>query len=214
MDEDTAKMNEEFSRLQVPLASDAMRHVRRYVRTAHEPELEDYYFSNFTLFRWADGFTLSFSSRAHPCARYTLATLYFKLRSFVSITVTLTTLLNVGLSVGATALCIAYGLVSDLPITFISASVIFPISFGISFNFQRRETTVREVASLKALCLSMFMGSRDWPAPSDKQRECVKSIRDSLGILLTCARQTMVHNTPPGGSVQVRMQRTVSFVRV
>ncbi len=54
MDEETAKMNEEFSRLQVPLASDTTQHVRRYVRSTHEPELEDYYFSSFTLFRFAN----------------------------------------------------------------------------------------------------------------------------------------------------------------
>jgi hypothetical protein len=50
MDEDSAKMNEEYSRLQVELTSGA-GHVRRYVRKMHEPELEDYYFHRFTLFR-------------------------------------------------------------------------------------------------------------------------------------------------------------------
>jgi hypothetical protein len=129
----------------------------------------------------------------------------------VSITATFTALLNVSLSVGATALCIAFSLASDLPITFISASVIFPISFGISFNFQRRETTIREVAILKSLCLAMFMGARDWPASSDKQHECVRAIRDSIGVMLTCVRQTMLHSTPPGGSVQVRIESGVRF---
>ncbi len=112
--------------------------------------------------------------------------------------------MNVGLAVGATVLCIQFGLYTDMPIAFISASIIFPISFGISFNFSRRETTVREVAVLKALCLAMFMGARDWPNTSEKQREAVAAIRDGFGILLTCIRQTMLHNTPPGGSVQVR----------
>jgi hypothetical protein len=50
MDEETVKMNDEFLRLQVDLPSGA-HHVRRYVRRTHEPELEDYYFHNFTLFR-------------------------------------------------------------------------------------------------------------------------------------------------------------------
>jgi hypothetical protein len=33
--------------------------------------------------------------------------------------------------------------------------------------------------------------------------EEVGRLRDALGVTLACMRQTMLHNTPPGGSAQV-----------
>ncbi len=51
LDEDDAIINEQFSRVQVvlntPENNPVHAHVRRYVRSLHEPELEDYYFSSY-----------------------------------------------------------------------------------------------------------------------------------------------------------------------
>jgi hypothetical protein len=175
-----------FTKTKVPLDVPVHRHVPRYIRSTHEPELEDYYYNSGSI-----------------GLRYSFAILIFKLRSFVSITLTLTTLFNVGLSVSGTVLCTVFNLITDLPLSLIATGIIFPISFGISFNFHRRETTIREIAVLKAVALSMYLVVRDWPAPSHELTEAVNSMRDSIGILMTCIRQTMLHNTPTGGAIQV-----------
>jgi hypothetical protein len=77
-----------------------------------EPELEDFFFSNCVPLR------------------FTLATVYFKIRSFLSIVLTFNMILNVALAVGGTVLCIQFNLVTDLPLSLISTAVVFPISFG------------------------------------------------------------------------------------
>ena len=186
-DRDTPDIETQFDRVAIPVVTervpDNQSHVRRYLRAVHEPELEDYYYSKKKF-------------------RYNLHVFLFKLLSFVAITFTWTSLLVGSFSVGATVFCWHFELVTDLPLSLVVVGIIFPISFGIGHNFSRRETTIREVAVLKALSLSLYLGARDWPISSDRHLEVVKQIRDSLGVLLTVIRQTMLHNTPAGGSVQ------------
>ncbi len=74
---------------------------------------------------------------------------------------------------------------------------------GIQNNFGRREVSLREVAVLRSLALSMFLGARDWCDQSERQFQEVKKLRTALSVALACMRQTMLHNTPPGGSAQV-----------
>lgn len=103
----------------------------------------------------------------------------------MSIVVTINMVLNIAVAVGGTVLCIQFSLVSDLPLSLISIAVVFPISFGeklvltplllkktlkgIQNNFGRREISLREVAVLRCLALSMFLGARDWCDQSPAQ---------------------------------------------
>ena len=160
-------MEAEFTSNSFPL----FKHVGRYLRRSLEPELEDF-----------------FSSKA-PALCFAWTTLLFKLRSFIAITVTVTSIVNVILAVGFTALCNYLGLASDLPLTLISAVLVFPISFGmaISFNFQRREATLHDVAPLKALSLSLFAAARDWPQTARSSRNAWKEF--TLFCCRVCGKQ-------------------------
>lgn len=183
---DDAAIDQSFTRFAVPVSHDFDNlHVKRYLRSRHEPELEDYFFSRHARLRWSwDSF-------------------WFKLRSFVSITFTIQTLLMTAFSVGATILFFFFNVYTDLPLTLISVCLVFPISFGIGNNFARRENCLREVAALRALSMCIYMGSRDWPSSTPQTSLAIRNLRDSLHLLLLCMRQTMLHNSPPGGSLQV-----------
>ena len=187
---DELEIGRQFDRLATPIVEASVRpveesHVRRYVRRTHEPELEDFFYSR------------------HSRIRFALHGVAFRIRSFLSITATWTALAMVVLSVGATVFCYYFDLAADLPLSLLSVGIVFPISFGIGHTFSRREYTLREVAYLKAYSLSLYTGARDWPAQSPEMKVATHQIRDAIGTLLICVRQTMLHNTPSGGSVEV-----------
>lgn len=180
------RIDVDFSQHSVPVPSaPGPAHIRRYLRKHHEPELEDYFVSRCALLRW------------------TWDSFWFKLWSFATITCTVQTLISMGFSVGATVLFLHFNVFTDLPLTLLTIGIIFPASFGIGNNFNRREFTIREVGILKAIALSLFFGARDWPAPSSLHDTALNGLRQSLGALLTNIRQTMLHNTPPGGALQL-----------
>lgn len=55
---------------------------------------------------------------------------------------------------------------------------------------------------LKAHSLALFFACRDWPEYSEALVAAVDELREQLRLLLLCIRQTMLHNTPSGGSMQ------------
>ena len=125
---DEHEINRQWHRLEVPMGEDrpyTSTHIRRYTRGFHEPMLEDYYFTDraFIKFSWDN--------------------LLFKLKTFLFVVVCFQTALIVVLSIGTTLFCYYLDLSTDLPLSLVSVSILFPISFGISFNFSRREATLR-----------------------------------------------------------------------
>lgn len=166
-------------------ARGAAQHVRRYLRSRHEPCVEDYFFTKNTMFRWAwDSFV-------------------FKLASFITITVSLHALLSLVLSVSFTILFFYMNIHTDMPLSILATAVFFPISIGIGFNFNRREALLKDVGMLRGILLNLYWGARDWPDYSKEQAIALAHLKESIAVLLVCVRQTMLHNTPPGGSSNV-----------
>ena len=62
-----------------------------------------------------------------------------QLYAFAVMTFSLHGLVVVSLSVGATILFHFYSIKTDMPLSIIATAVFFPISMGISYNFNRRE---------------------------------------------------------------------------
>jgi len=52
-----------------------------------------------------------------------------------------------------------------MPLTVISAAVIFPVAFGISYSFSRRESVLHAMASLKCSAIAMYQCHREWDSP-------------------------------------------------
>jgi hypothetical protein len=65
----------------------------------------------------------------------------------------------------------------DMPIGLISVSLVFPISFGISYTTNRREAALKEMASIKASAISLFYCARNWPTHNqdltNRFHECI-----------------------------------------
>lgn len=162
-------------------------HVRRYVRQRHEPEPEDYFYHKHVWLRWW------------------WDNLIFKVVSFILITFTPQTVFSVGLSIGATVLFNHFSLTTDMPLSLLAAALFFPLSFGIGFNMTRREGMLKDIGMLRALLLGLWMGARDWMNLEGQQERLLSKLKTRLSVLLVCIRQTMLHNTPPGGSQSVYM---------
>lgn len=135
--------------------------------------------------------------------RYMWDSFFFLMKSFVSILFTIQTVIMLVVSVGTTLFCFYLKLSTDMPLALISVAIIFPISFGIGYNFTRRETTLREIASFKGTCLALYIGAREYPAESDKHKQALQVLKEELRIMMLCVRQTLLHNTPTGGAGQV-----------
>lgn len=169
-----------------PTAPWAAEHVRRYQRPRHEPEAEDYFFHKHVWLRWW------------------WDSLLFKFRSFLSITFTLHTLFSVAMSVGATVFCDHFKLSTDMPLSLLATALFFPLSFGIGFNLSRREAMLKDIGNLRALLLGLFWAARDWIEVSGEGAQSpLPKVKKALETVLICIRQTMLHNTPPGGSSNI-----------
>lgn len=96
------------------------------------------------------------------------------------------TLAVAGLSVAATALCRATGLVADFPLTLITVAVVFPIVFSIGGAYKRREAALDDYASMKAHGRAIYFAARDWPESADG--ETLDRARDVLGEIFTTTR--------------------------
>ena len=88
------------------------------------------------------------------------------LRSFRLI-FNLKTLLVVVLSCISTYLSGYYGIKANFPMTIIGIAVVFPIVFSISGAYKRRETALKNYASLKSHGRALFLASRDWVTETD-----------------------------------------------
>eukprot|EP01123_Difflugia_compressa_P006445 TRINITY_DN18662_c0_g1_i2.p1 TRINITY_DN18662_c0_g1~~TRINITY_DN18662_c0_g1_i2.p1 ORF type:complete len:492 (-),score=59.90 TRINITY_DN18662_c0_g1_i2:89-1393(-) len=118
----------------------------------HEPRLDDY--------------------RGKPCYRfkYNSSSGLYLLRSFCTIVFRINTLLVVSLAIAATIICFKMNWIFDLPTTFLSAGIVFPISFGIQFSFNRRERVLLDIASLKSSAFALYALSKEWPPLNSKPR--------------------------------------------
>ena len=111
----------------------------------HEPRLDDY--------------------RGKSCARlrYDADSAAYLMRSFGALLFRLSTLVVLILAVGLTLVCHYFKIFTDLPLNLLSVGIIFPISFGVQYNFGRRERVLLDIASLKASASALFVMAREWP---------------------------------------------------
>lgn len=103
-----------------------------------------------------------------------------QLGSFVRITCTLLTLIVCGVSVGVLLAFHYTGTRSDLPIALLSSAIIFPISFGIGYNFNRREAVLKDFAQLKSTSMHIFLCCRDLPAPSETHTQALLRFKSAM----------------------------------
>lgn len=92
------------------------------------------------------------------------------LKSFVRL-ITFHTVLVTGLAVGSTLMCFYLDLTTDMPISLLAAAIIFPISFGINYAFQRRERCFITMASLKSSAIALYQCHREWDSEATWQEE-------------------------------------------
>lgn len=120
-----------------------------------------------------------------------------------------------GLAVGATLLCVRFGLVANFPLTLIATAIIFPIVFSISGAYKRRETALNHYGQIKAHGRAIYFAARDWLAESDP--EILREAGELLGGLLTSCRtlfagerQRMIENE---ATVYRDLSRLSLFIR-
>jgi hypothetical protein len=92
------------------------------------------------------------------------------LKSFVRL-ITFHTILVTGLAVGSTLMCHYLDLTTDMPISLLASAIIFPISFGINYAFQRRERCFITMASLKSSAIALYQCHREWDSEATWQEE-------------------------------------------
>eukprot|EP01097_Dermamoeba_algensis_P007337 TRINITY_DN4629_c0_g2_i1.p1 TRINITY_DN4629_c0_g2~~TRINITY_DN4629_c0_g2_i1.p1 ORF type:complete len:392 (-),score=70.02 TRINITY_DN4629_c0_g2_i1:38-1213(-) len=136
----------------------------RYTRR-HEPARESYLGSN-----------LLFQAK----------TILMLLVSFVHLLLGLRLLMTFGLCVLGTLLCYHYQLFIELPVSVLASGIFFPISFGISFTFTRRETLLQTMADLKSSCVYLYLCCRDFQNPgsdiADKMKSLCARLLHSIGL--------------------------------
>lgn len=92
-----------------------------------------------------------------------------------------------------------------------------PGSFGIGYNYNRREAALRDVAALKSASLIVWMGCRDFPAESAALTGALERLHTGFSVLFHVLAQTMVHQAPDPSGAQVylaldQLQRAVHGV--
>lgn len=102
-------------------------------------------------------------------ARYELRTSFYLIRAFLSI-LDWTAFLVIFISIGFTALCIQFGLYTDMPLSLLASGIVFPISFQISYAASRRERMLLDIASLKASMMGLYYLHRDWASSFNKPK--------------------------------------------
>jgi len=126
--------------------------IKRYIRR-HEPILEEY------LDKRCCGCEYSRSA-------YSQAVVRSLIRGFFTLIFHWLFLIVLILSVGGTIACHYLSIYSDVPLTLLASALLFPISFGINWTFNRRETLLKDIAELKATCLAIYYCFRDWQNPT------------------------------------------------
>jgi len=66
------------------------------------------------------------------------------------------------LSVISTYLCAEYNLEAEFPLTLVSVAIVFPIVFSINSAYKRRESALREFATIKGHFAALYITARDW----------------------------------------------------
>lgn len=125
----------------------------------HEPLLEEY-----------RGYTKSLD---HDYLVFVAATKWYMLKSFRSL-LTIYGVTVMLLSLAATWFCHRYGYVADLPLTFLGSGIFFPISFGISWTFQRRERALMDMADLKSSAVALYQCHREWDYEEKQYQELME----------------------------------------
>lgn len=73
------------------------------------------------------------------------------------------------LSLASTWLCGYFGLSAEFPLTLVGIAIVFPVVFSISSAYQRREKALGLMADLKAHSHALFLASKDWIDPPNKE---------------------------------------------
>lgn len=131
---------------------------------------------------------------SHARFRYVLAILWHKFLSFASLLCSWLTLLVACVGIGVLMALYYTGTKSDLPIVLLSSAIIFPISFGISFNYNRREAALRDLATLKSSSLVIWYGCRDFPVESPALASSLQRLRHAFSVLFSTVSHKMAHN--------------------
>jgi hypothetical protein len=120
---------------------------RYYAR--HEPTLEEYN-------------TTTHSDSLNRFL-FRMATRWSLIKSFLSL-ITVGGLFTILLAVLSTLLCYHYNFKASLPLAFLGTGIFFPISFGISWAFRRREQALLDMADLKSAAVALYQCHREWDA--------------------------------------------------
>ena len=108
------------------------------------------------------------------------------LKNFIQI-VNLQTLAVTAGAVASTATCIHFGIQADFPLTLVATAIVFPIVFSINSAYKRRETALREYASLKSHGKAVYFVTRDCLESPDKNT--LEHARSEIIKLLEACRQ-------------------------
>lgn len=84
------------------------------------------------------------------------------------------------LALGATWLCLANGVQSDLPFELIAIAVVFPTAFSIAAAHRRREEALEALASLRAMIVAIYYAHRDWIADGAAHADRARQISGRL----------------------------------
>ena len=84
------------------------------------------------------------------------------------------------LTVGATWLCMSYGVQSDLPFELIAIAVVFPTAFSIAAAHRRREDALLSLGTLRAMLVSIYYAHRDWIVDGAVHADRVRGIAGRL----------------------------------
>lgn len=109
------------------------------------------------------------------------------------------TLIIIGLSLAATAVCIWQEVYIELPTALIAIAIVFPIVFSINAAYRRREEALNHFASLKGHAVSLFYAHRDWlPKEDHAHRERMKTLIERLlhniHIYFTSEKDKEIHS--------------------
>lgn len=66
------------------------------------------------------------------------------------------------LSLLTTWLCLRQGWTAEFPTTLISVAIVFPIVFSINAAYNRRESALKSLGSIKASAIALLLAHRDW----------------------------------------------------
>jgi hypothetical protein len=92
---------------------------------------------------------------------------------------------------------------SDLPIVLLSSAIIFPISFGISYNFGRRENALRDLATIKSSSLIIWMGCRDFPQDTPALTSALQQLRHAFSVFFALLAQKISHQSDDVAGSQI-----------